>query len=166
MLTTTLNFKQSTIVKSVLLTPLFWGLIGVATPLWAKQEFRQSSRPEVVVANCPSVSFFEFIYAFADDPIVQRQHTDLHSPVLGGVLTSSGMQKVAYSAKNKPNAIWPPVMPLAPERKAQGLSLRIDDLADNQAIVIMNSLQTNHRVVYQFQKESCWSLVRIDDTSL
>lgn len=151
--------------KSILPIPLLLGLIGTSTPLWAKQEFRQSSRPEMVVANCPSVSFFEFIYAFADDLGIQRQHTQLHTPVATG-MHSFAMQKMDYSAKNQSALMPTPVIPLGPQRKAQGMSLRIDDVTDNQAVVVMTSTYTSERVVYQFQKEGCWNLVSINKGSL
>jgi hypothetical protein len=114
-------------------------------------------------AACPSQSFFEFLHVFVDSAEVQGRFTRLQprTPAHGAATPDAGaVVRVAYAPSTAA------AIPLRAERQAQALSLRIDDLTEDQARVLMLQDGSNQRVHYVFSKQACWTLVRVETPTL
>ncbi len=119
--------------------------------------------PQASTAACPSQSFFEFLHAFVDSAEVQGRFTRLQprTPAHGAAMPDAGaVVRVAYAPSTAA------AIPLRAERQAQALSLRIDDLTEDQARVLMLQDGGSQRVHYVFSKQACWTLVRVETPTL
>jgi hypothetical protein len=108
---------------------------------------------------CHTESFFEFLHAFIDSAEMQSRYTHLQSRTLPGTTTpnTGAVTPVAYTPSN--NTLY---IPLRAERQAKAINLRIEDIGETQARVLMQQDGSTAQVQYVFSKQACWTLVRIE----
>lgn len=109
-----------------------------------------ASNSSKATMQCPSTDFHKFLAAFIDSIELQKAFTRLPK-------------------KFYPTVTYP-VIPNATDRKTDRITLRVTELKNNRAKVILDKAETDYQLAFTFTKETfkkkaCWQLIRIDDLS-
>lgn len=114
---------------------------------------------------CPATDFARFIDAYANDiaiqkaftsDLIRKQHLDL---------TAEPEPKMVSELLHR-DVIRFPILPLRAERTRRALKMRFGNVNARSAKFVLFKPDTDEQVEFFFQKNRCWILMRIDDTSL
>lgn len=148
-------------VLIVLVICLFFLLSGCAKAGNANERWLVQANS----SQCFSKDFSGFFVHFSNSTEVQKSsthfpleklHIDIDAePEPAPVVESLDASKVNF-----------PVFPAEAERRAKGLVIRVDEQDVQHARVVLTKEDTDYQVLYFFQKNMCWALVRMEDWSL
>ena len=114
---------------------------------------------------CAADKFAEFSRLFAEDADFQRKHTDVFIE----------KQAIDVAAEPEPKTIRYrlsrdklkfPVLPLKGERDGKALQMLIESVESDGARVKLYKPETDYQIHYFFKRNTCWTLIRIQDDSL
>jgi hypothetical protein len=114
---------------------------------------------------CPGGNFLVFLAKFVEDETFQRAFTMYPLTKL----------ELDYDAKSGPEPfirylereqVQFPVIPSSRERTEWSLEIKLEQLSDNNAKVLLFEPDTGYRIIYFFRKNVCWKLERIEDWSM
>lgn len=112
--------------------------------------------------ECPAVDIDAFVTAFAEDPALQRAYSaevvdtayvDWNAqPEPAEVITRTPRQHLTF-----------PVMPGREAQHREGLVYRRVSLAGTRAVVALEIPDTDTQLLYTFERDACWRLVKVVD---
>jgi hypothetical protein len=122
-------------------------------------------KSKIINQTCPSQEFSDFLKEFSENQKTQmvfikyplkQQSLDLNAePEPKPVISELQYTEIKF-----------PIIPNEVARKANSLSLRIDEVTTKQAKVTIFRNDSDYQVSYFFNKNSCWELERVEDWSL
>lgn len=125
------------------------------------------STTDTPASNCPGTDFASFLSAFSEQEGVQRAFTTFPLEVRELDMEATPEPAFVTTLMNSPQLSYPLIPPEA-ARKADSLTLRVEDVSAHQVKVQLFKDSTDYQVFYHFNKtpDSCWSLIRIEDNSM
>ena len=112
---------------------------------------------------CPA-RFDHFLRSYAQSEAVQRKATIFPLPHQTLDLDAQPEPKPVMRYVQASEAKYP-LLPLAEERKREGLQLEVKNQTRTTAQVVLFKPDTGYRVIYYFTRKSCWRLQRIENGS-
>lgn len=129
------------------------------------QERRARGRVASAAMVCPSRDLERFLDAFGESAEVQRAFT--RSPLTMLHLDTSASPEPATVEEQVPSErVKFPVFPSAASRARAGFSMKLQARSPDRVDVTLSVADTDHQVVFTFERDACWRLVRVDDQSL
>ena len=123
-----------------------------------------SASPDAGIA-CPSEDFPSFIHAYMDNEAIQRKFIRYPLPSLYVDATAEPEPKEIVETLQRGQVEFP-IMPSSQEQKDIPLELKIIDMKATEAKVLLFQPGTDYGLIFYFQKNACWELVRKEDHSL
>ncbi len=120
-------------------------LLLTSVPSFANHAEAHAPKAVASEVKCPSQNFKKFIHAYAESEEVQKAFTKIP-----GVENDETTFPMIFDAER---------------RKTESMNLKIEELKDKTAKVIIDKDETDYKVAFYFEKKKCWTLVKVDDLS-
>lgn len=124
----------------------------------------QATHAQVVQSLCPSIEFSTFLEGFSSETSTQQAFTKI--PLHKKIVVNGDPEPVQKKITLKQYEIKFPVIPDPTKRQRDGLILRPFAIESKQAKALLEKPDTDYRVIYIFQLDTCWQLIEIVDESL
>jgi hypothetical protein len=139
---------------------------------WVEIELPQHSgvalhRVSEATVSCPEQDFSSFLRRFADDVEFQSESTKYPFTSSWNIDATAEPEPLIGTKTYNRGEVKFPIMPLRPERSRLMLEMFVESETATKAVAVMRASDGDYfAVVYYFEKDDCWRLVREVDYSL
>lgn len=115
-------------------------------------------------SGCPATEFGQFLGLFTEDSRLQMAHTRFPLKRMH-LINADPEPKPTYQMLSK-NEIKLPLIPNAHQRKKEELDIKVASVEKSAGKAVLYKKDTGYLVNFYFEKNSCWTLVFIEDWSI